>query len=150
MGGNRYPQNTPKEKFVMARADMFVNLYKCTNRPSASWETNAVTAAAVPDVTTIDASGGIIAVPATHLAVLMISQPASATKLTKITGGKVGQIIYVRYAAGISVKHDSTSLRLIGSADTPNLDGSKVSTFLCISGSGAVGNNSIWAEISRN
>ena len=150
MGGNRYPQNTPQEKFVMARADMFVNLSKCTNRPKASWETDAVTAAAVPDVTTIDASGGIIDVPATHLAVLTISQPASATQLTKITGGKVNQIIYVRYASGISVKHNSTSLRLIGSVDTPNLDGSKVSTFLCISGSGAVGNNSIWSEITRN
>ena len=149
MGGNRYPENSPISKFEIGNAAMFNNIEKDTNRPSVVWETTG-SPNAVRNVVNLSISSGIIAVPAEDRLFVMLTQPASPMQLTQIQGGQVGQIITVRYATGIIVKHGSSSLRLIGGKDSPSMDASKISMFACISGNGVPGNNSIWTEISRN
>ena len=157
MHSNVYPSGLAATKFVPGSASMYALIGSDTNRPTQSWEPGTGTTinsgasipfTATPVGATVDLVNGAITVQPTNGLVVMIRQPtntATVQALTSIVGGVTNQIIYVRYARYISVTHNDQSIRLINSASTAELNGSKISTFLCLDGS-----KGIWTEVSRN
>lgn len=90
-----------------------------------------------------DAAAKSITVPtgATN-AVLFLTRADTGT-LQNITGGVQGQIIYIRYANGITIENTNSVRLMNGKASPTALDSNKVSSFLCLA-------PGVWTELTRN
>ena len=90
--------------------------------------------------------------PAEHQALLTLNTPSATRRLKSITGGRTGQVLYMRLSVRMEIEHGSPirlrNTRTLTTAD--QLDANKMMAFICISGGGLPGHNSVWAEISRN
>lgn len=79
--------------------------------------------------------------------VYFFNQPAEPMVLKDIRGGRVGQIIWIRFATNITVQNDSKYIRLQKGSNTTNLNASVVMGFICISATSSGSSSSIFAEI---
>ena len=93
-------------------------------------------------------SDGILDVTgSSNQSVYFFNQPSEPMVLKDIRGGRVGQIIWIRFATNITVQIHSNYIRLQKGSNTNNLNASVVIGFMCISATSSGSGSSIFAEI---
>ena len=93
-------------------------------------------------------SDGILDVTgSSNQSVYFFNQPSEPMVLKDIRGGRVGQIIWIRFATNITVQNSSSYIRLQKGSNTSNLNASVVIGFMCISATSSGSGSSIFAEI---
>lgn len=102
----------------------------------------------IPVVSKNLGSDGILDITgSSNQSVYFFNQPSEPMVLKDIRGGRVGQIIWIRFATNITVQNHSNYIRLQKGSNTSNLNASVVIGFMCISATSSGSGSSIFAEI---
>ena len=74
----------------------------------------------------------------------------NARNFIEIKSGITGQIVNIRLSAGVTMKYDSTKIRLKNNVDIVASNANQIVTLVCLSGGGVSGSAGVWMEMGRN